>query len=253
MTSLNRPSRNHQTSASKNSSVKIGSCLPSIDKLRRSETSPTSMVSGYCSSTIMPTSKAMNVRQRAEIGIGFGKAGLFVLSNTKPITIPIVRDQEGVIAFPMLEPSENLFLNGAVRQLDYVNPSFPKIPDEKEEIFARIYVQASASFKPAAFDKIVMRLARLRAIKASKNADKEDLKLILSELTRILMKDDLPYWAIDQGIDRLIQYESNVYFPDISVIRHHTWKVRDDFNKKLNMLGKLLADKREGVRCEGVL
>lgn len=111
---------------------------------------------------------------------------------------------------------------------------------EDEEKWAAILVQGRAALLKSPFELTLTRLTRLKLQKPTQAMEEEAVAVFLEDICDHFERRGFCYYAIDEGINRLIEREDEKFFPTMKTLISYIHPIHWSLKSRMNMVEKLL-------------
>ncbi len=122
----------------------------------------------------------------------------------------------------------------------YDNPRISKIKPQDEAYWAQILIQGMAALEVSPFEHTLTRLTRLKLQKPTQNMDPQATAVFLEDICDHLERREYSYFAIDEGIMRLIEQEDDRFFPTMKTMIKYIHPVHWKLKRRISKLQEIL-------------
>lgn len=216
----------------------IQECLANTKSMHFQKESSTQNKHGKSLSIIGEGQHAM---QLSLTGSQRGVTASSCISNGEIISVEVQMGTSGLPTAPTLTEQNWQSID---RELDTENTEYPRINEvslKAEKLWTLTLLQGHAAIRVAPKAHIILRLARLKTIKQTKNMDEKQTAVFFEEITNMLHSEGYCYTAIDEGITRLIKREKDKWFPSPQKLIEYIHPIHWKLKRRIDKLHEILA------------
>lgn len=179
--------------------------------------------------------------QLRQTGSQRGVIGSSVLSNKEMVEHTIIMGTEGLPLEPPLTGRDWQLVDTEIHSEIYTNPRKFKLSVDEERKFMPALIQGNAATRPAPFEHVVTRLARLKLLRPTQAMSEQEMGIFFSDVADLLIERSYCYTAIDQGIKALLRQDKGTFFPTIEILEKFIYPIHYKLKRRVDKLHEILS------------
>lgn len=179
--------------------------------------------------------------QLRQTGSQRGVIGSSVLSNGETVEHTITMDEVKLPQEPPLTGQDWRLIDAEIHSEIYTNARTFGVSLEAERKWMPVLIQGNAATRPAPFEHVVTRLARLKLLRPTQVMSEQEIGIFFSDVAELLIERGYCYTALDQGIKALLRQDKGNFFPTIEVLEHYIHPIHYKLKRRVDKLHEVLS------------
>ena len=123
---------------------------------------------------------------------------------------------------------------------DPADYKLPKIPPNDLEMWGKTYIQGMAALEPAPIQSIDALIGALRIKRPMQKMNIKDMEMFLKLTSKFLHDSGFGYFAIEEGIKKLLLRDEGSFFPSDQVLQKYIYPINYRQQHKMKLLSVML-------------